>query len=231
MEKQNVANNAPISKKQMSAIEQSTRYIRDNIEKLEGPIFIELVGTPKSGKTTLLNSLSNFFQREKIPFEAKQETAEYNPIEDKNLEEYNIWMVMELMKHLSQDLSDKTPRVIIYDRGILDRLPWLDGSMPKRDSDIIKQLYSTDFVRKYQPLTYGFFTTPETSVQRKGKEGRLVNLKNVKLFNDYFLQELETIRQGSAKMDVIYTDMYQDRIKSFIMDTTEKITEDIRTVI
>ena len=71
----------------------------------------------------------------------RAETAEYNPIENKDIEEYNIWMYSELMKNLSEDMSDLTPRVVIYDRGMLDRLPWIDfsvheGSIPQADSAI-----------------------------------------------------------------------------------------------
>lgn len=228
--------NTGISQKKIHRIEEDIQYIKENIEKTQGPIFIELVGTPKSGKTTLLNSLKTLFSKENIPFEAKQDTAEYNPIEDKDIEEYNIWMIMELMKSLSEDLSDMTPRIIVYDRGILDRLPWInfsvnDGSIPERDAQIFKKLYETDFVKKYKPITYGFITSPELSVERKGKEGRLVNKKNVKLFNEYFSQELRTIKNNSTKINLVYTDIYQGEIKKYILDTTERLMEDIRSVI
>ena len=44
-------------------------------------------------------------------------------------------------------MSDPTPRVVIYDRGMLDRLPWIDfsvneGSIPARDAFLLKQLLS-----------------------------------------------------------------------------------------
>ncbi len=44
-------------------------------------------------------------------YKKRAETAEYNPIENKDLErEYNIWMYSELIKNLSEDMSDNTPK-------------------------------------------------------------------------------------------------------------------------
>lgn len=220
----------------MSRVEENMRYIRENLGKAEGPIFVELMGTAKSGKTTLLNSLKNLFESQGVPAEMKQETAEYNPIQDKDIEEYNIWMIMELMKNLSEDMSNKTPRVIVYDRSMIDRLPWIDfsvndGSFPARDAEIFKTLYSTEFLGKYRPITYCFETSPELSVFRKGKEGRLVNRKNVALFNESMKRELGAIASNSSRMRLIQTDPYQGDLKGFITDTTLGITSDIKEMI
>ena len=218
---------------QKKRIENNLEYIKQNMSKIDEPIFIELIGTAKSGKTTLLTHLKKLFERKDITIESRQETAEYNPIENKDLEEYNIWMFMELMKNLSEDTSNKTPRVVIYDRGMLDRIPWLDfsvndGSIPAKDSMLLKQLYKSEFMQKYRPLTYGFVTSPEISVARKGKEGRLVNRKNVALFNGYMKKEREFIKSISEKYTEIPTDPYQGDIQKFVMDVTETMTRDIR---
>lgn len=218
---------------QKKRIEENLEYVKQNLESLKDPILIELLGTAKSGKTTLLNHLMRLFERNGIPIETRQETAEYNPIKNKDLEEYNIWMFMELMKNLSEDMSDKTPRIVIYDRGMLDRLPWIDfsvndGSIPVKDSMLLKQLYQSEFLQRYNPLAYGLVTSPEISVARKGKEGRLVNRKNVQLFNEYLEKEHDSIEKSSEKYTIMQTDPYQGDIQRFIMDMTEVITRDIR---
>ena len=107
-------------------IEENVKYIRENLGKTNKPIIMELIGTPNSGKTTLVKHLESLFKKNDISIEKRRETAEYNPIENKDLEEYNIWMVMELMRNLCEDLTSTEPRIIIYDRGVLDRLPWFD---------------------------------------------------------------------------------------------------------
>lgn len=218
---------------QANRIETSLMYIKENMQKNKGPIFVELIGTAKSGKTTLLNNITNLLMKNGIPVQKRSETAEYNPIENKDLEEYNIWMYSELMKNLSEDMSNPTPRVIIYDRGMLDRLPWIDfsvndGSIPAEDALLLRQMFFSKFMKNYKPLTYGFITSPELSVLRKGKEGRLVNIKNVRLFNEYMKAEEDTIKNGAEKYTIIRTDQYQGNIKQFVMDLVEKITEDIQ---
>lgn len=221
---------------QKNRIEENLEYIKSNIGKMEGPIFVELIGTAKSGKTTLLNNMTALLTKNGVPMQKRAETAEYNPIENKDIEEYNIWMYSELMKNLSEDMSDLTPRVVIYDRGMLDRLPWIDfsvheGSIPQADSAILKNLFESEFMKRYKPLTYGFITSPETSVLRKGREGRLVNLKSVKLFNDCMAQEDKAISAGSGQYSKIKTDNYQGYLKEFIMDFADRMTSDVRDII
>ena len=221
---------------QKKKIEENILFISQNIHKTKGPIFIELVGTAKSGKTTLMKSFESLLEKSKIPYEKRRETAEYNPIENKDLEEYNIWMIMELFKNLSEDTSNETPRIIFYDRGILDRLPWIDyateeGSMSELDSEILKKLYCADFSNKYKPLTYGFLTSPELSVFRKGKPGRLVNVENVEKFNRHFLKEQSFLKKASKKYSFMETDPYQGKLNNFIMDVTEKVTDDVKEII
>ncbi len=218
---------------QANKIENNLNYIKENISKNKGPIFIELIGTAKSGKTTLLNNITQLMTNNGISTQKRTETAEYNPIKNKDLEEYNIWMYSELMKNLSEDMGDQAPRVVIYDRGMLDRLPWIDfsvndGSIPSQDALILKQMFNSQLMKKYRPLTYGFITSPELSVFRKGREGRLVNKRNVMLFNKCMEAEEENIRKGAKKYKIIETDPYQGNIKKFIMDMTEIMTEDIR---
>ena len=103
-----------------------------------------------------------------------------------------------------------------------------EGSIPQRDGELLKQLLKSEFMRRYSPICYGFITSPELSVFRKGKEGRLVNRKSIKLFNDCMESEKTTIQQGAKKYTEIVTDPYQDHLKRFIMDITESITSDVR---
>lgn len=154
---------------QANKITDNLKYIKENISKKDGPIFVELIGTAKSGKTTLLNSITELLTRHGVPVQKRAETAEYNPITNKNLEEYNIWM-------------------------------YNDGSIPTADAFLLKQLFSSEFMKRYKPLAYGFVTSPELSVFRKGKEGRLVNRKNVGLFNQFMEAEKENIAEGARKI-------------------------------
>lgn len=218
---------------QKKKLENNIGYIKENLSKIDGPIFVELIGTPKSGKTTLLTKLTGLFHKNGITYEAKQETAEYNPIENKDLEEYNIWMFMEIMKNISEDTSNPSPRIIVYDRGMLDRIPWLDvavedGSIPVEDSMHLKQLFQTKFFQRYKPIAINLITSPEISIKRKGKEGRLVNRKVLQKLNGYLLAEENYMRALASKYEKIQTDSYEGELLRFILDMSVTITEDIK---
>ena len=220
----------------MARIKENVDFIKANIDKLDGPIMIELLGTPKSGKTTLVTHLQDIFSRCGIPVDKKRETAEYNPIEDKTIEEYNLWMIMELMKNTSEDLASKEPKIIIYDRGVLDRIPWIrtsveDGSFPKEDVKAIEGLYATKFMQKYKPLTYGFHTSPAISILRKGKPGRLVNETTLGMFNKNFTASEPFFKRMSQNYTHIDTDAYQGKLSDFILDVVDNVTKDTRRVI
>ena len=220
----------------LQRIQENLAYIKANLSKMDGPIIIEFTGTPKSGKTTLVTNLVDIFSRCGIPVNKKRETAEYNPIEDKTIEEYNLWMIMELMKNTSEDLASKEPKIIIYDRGVLDRIPWIrtsveDGSFPKEDVKAIEGLYATKFMQKYKPLTYGFHTSPAISIFRKGKPGRLVNETTLGMFNKHFKESESFFKRMSQNYTHIDTDEYQGRLPDFILDVVDSVTKDTRRVI
>lgn len=224
-----------IGQNQMAKIKENIDFIRANIDKLDGPIMIELLGTPKSGKTTLVTNLEAVFQKGNVLVDKKQETAEYNPIEDKTIEEYNLWMIMELVKNLTQDTASKEPKVIIYDRGLLDRIPWIDtsvhdGSFPREDARYFKGLFGTKYMEKYKPITYGFVTSPEISILRKGKPGRLVNNETLTVYNNHLKSSEPFFRRSSERFRFVNTDVYQGRIQDFVLDNIENITTDVREV-
>ena len=49
-------------------IDFKAKKISEELKDTNKPIFIELVGTPKSGKTTLKNSLEEIFKRNNVNF-------------------------------------------------------------------------------------------------------------------------------------------------------------------
>lgn len=223
----------------VETMEQRTKDIQNSIEYLKTnlannttqPIFVELIGTPKSGKTTLTNAWRNLLEKNQVPAVFRRETAEYNPIENKSSEEYSVWMVMELIKNLTEDLENNKGKIVIYDRGLLDRIPWLAhsvkaGTISQKDSEMLKQFYQMDLFNKYRPLVYGFVTSPELSIQRKGGEGRLVNRNSIATFNELFTGSQDFVKQRAIKYSLITTDSYQGKLQEFIIDVTERMVKD-----
>lgn len=220
-------------------MQQKTEKIRRNLEKINSrinentpPIFVELLGTPKSGKTTLLRSLTRLFNNSGMQISSRRETAEYNPVA-KDSKQYDLWMVLELFKNLLDDISNGQGNIIVYDRGIIDRLTWLEnavqnGMMTKGDLEKIKGLYDLESIKNgYRPISLGFLTSPELSIQRKGSVGRYVNLESLTAYNRTLLAKQPEIASLSSNYRLIETDKYQGRIEDFILDLSSDITEKI----
>lgn len=211
----------------IQAIENNIEILKRKLEKQNQPIFVELVGTPKSGKTTLKNAIMTSFSNKGIDIITRQETAEYNPIE-KNADTYGMWMVLELFKNLSEDLAKNKGQIIIYDRGILDRIPWMQydiqkGNLSKEDFKKIMPVYDMQMYKKYRPISLIFETSPELSIQRKGKPGVFVNEKSIEQYNSFLNRDIPLIKSYSSYSNVIKTDEYQGNLQQFIIDCTEKI--------
>ena len=220
-------------------MQQKTEKIRRNLKKINSginentpPIFVELLGTPKSGKTTLLKSLTRLFNNSGMQISSRRETAEYNPVA-KDSKQYDLWMVLELFKNLLDDISNGQGNIIVYDRGIIDRLTWLEnavqnGMMTKGDLEKIKGLYSLESIKNgYRPISLGFITSPELSIKRKGSVGRYVNLESLTAYNSTLLAKQPEIARLSSDYTLIGTDRYQGRIEDFILDLSSDLTEKI----
>lgn len=204
---------------------EDTKYTINDIEK----IFVELLGTPKSGKTTLLKNLRGLFNNNELEIFTRRETAEYNPVE-KESKQYDLWMVLELFRNLSEDISNKQGRIVVYDRGIIDRLTWLEnavesGEISREDLSRISGLYNLESIRKeYKPITLGFLTSPELTVKRKGSEGRYVNLRTLGAYNKILLRSQDRISGLSSSYSLTSTDNYEGRLEDFILDMSSDLT-------
>ena len=217
--------------KKLEEIDRTLDAIKDKVGSSNKPIFVELIGTPKSGKTTLKNAMQKAFEKKGIPLVTRRETAEYNPI-PKESEHYNFWMILELMKNISEDFANGKGKVVLYDRGLVDRIPWMkcdinQGKMSEEDYQRIISLYHSKYLKEYKPITQAFFTSPRLNILRKGSEGRFVNTRTLTAYNAILGQELNHIRQISSKTNVTITDQYQGYLNDFLIDQMFEISRDL----
>lgn len=221
--------NAFQMKQKIENIENNLDFIKNNLHKTN-PIFIELAGTPKSGKTTLANAMNEMFKSKEINFQMRQTNAELNPIKDISSEEYNIWMLASIVQNLSEDMNNSEPRIVLYDGGIINRIPWLDnsvvnGSVSIHDEKILNSFFDTDFMEEYNPLLYNFFMSPKISIERKKSE---IDLENIESYNKFLLQEKDVIQSYSQRYHFVEADHYNGNIREFITDMANIITQDVR---
>lgn len=98
---------------------------------LPKPFVIEFSGTPRTGKTTTINNLYDFFKKGGFKVKLIEEftTSKYykENLKDKfskmNLQDRNIAIVEEVLKQLREELV-KDNEIILIDRSINDRQIW-----------------------------------------------------------------------------------------------------------
>lgn len=143
---------------------------------------------------------------------------------------YTINDIEKIFRNLSEDISNKQGRIVVYDRGIIDRLTWLEnavesGEISREDLSRISGLYNLESIRKgYKPITLGFLTSPELSVKRKGSEGRYVNLRTLGAYNKILLRSQDRISGLSSSYSLTSTDNYEGRLEDFILDMSSDLT-------
>ncbi len=138
------------------------------------PIVIEFCGSPKSGKSSCINSLSLFLRRNKFRTKVLTERASVCPVTDKYDPNFNIWTACSAISELVEVLSNNSKNydVIILDRGIFDALcwfNWLNGNNSLDDSDF-SSLETFLIMNKWRTvidLIYVFTATPDISMDRE----------------------------------------------------------------
>jgi len=120
------------------------------------PYIIEFTGTPRTGKTTLINNLLDFFKKagfkvsviEEFTTSKKYKKEIYPLLKDK----YKNIVNTEIPKYVLQELEEtikENPDIIIIDRSLFDRLIWVDRLHIK--NGMSDEEYN-DYKKKYIPL-------------------------------------------------------------------------------
>ncbi len=213
---------------------------KENIEKLEKlakrvkelkqeryqrrPLLIEFCGSPKSGKSTTINSLNIFLKRNEFKTKVLTERASVCPVKNKKHPFFNIWTLTsalaEIIQHLDQG-KDKVD-VIIADRGIFDALCWFEWLntnpneySPHLDDSSFKTLKNfvlMDMWLNYVDLVYVFKVSPETSINREysnlltDKRGSIMDEPILNGFNESIDRVVNTYSRKFRKVTTIETD-------------------------
>ena len=138
------------------------------------PIVIEFCGSPKSGKSSCINSLSLFLRRNNFRTKVLTERASVCPVGDKYDPNFNIWTACSAIAELVEVLSNnsKDYDVVILDRGIFDALCWFNWLKDRNslDDGDYKSLEAFLVMNKWTTvvdLIYVFTARPEISMERE----------------------------------------------------------------
>ena len=194
------------------------------------PYVIEFTGTPRTGKTTLINNLEDFFKKggfktsvlEEFTTSKKYKQEIYPHLKDKYKNIINTEIPKYVLKQLTDEI-DNNPDIIIIDRSLLDRLIWADRLWIKKgftneEYDDYKKEY-IPLIKKYIDIIIGTYTDSVTAIKRDYKanlaleERHFLNTQNVDEYNESFNNVKEITEQ--------------EKIDFYKFDTTNKKQEDI----
>ena len=170
------------------------------------PYVIEFTGTPRTGKTTLINNLKDFFKKagynvkliNEFTTSKKYKEEVYPSLINKSYKELNI----EIPKYIKANLEEaikENPDIIIVDRSLYDRLVWFDrlyqkNGLTKREFDSLFNMYM-DIIKKTTDIIISTYTDPITSLKRD-------YMNNLSLENRSFLSEENIAEYNNALKDM-----------------------------
>ncbi|MBK8814191.1 MAG: hypothetical protein IPN42_01125 [Methylococcaceae bacterium] len=189
------------------------------------PIVIEFCGSPKSGKSSCINSLSLFLRRNKFRTKVLTERASVCPVLDKFDPNFNIWTACSVIAELSEVLSNnaKDYDVVILDRGIFDALCWFNwlqsnNSLDDDDFSSLETFLVMNKWRRVIDLIYVFTAKPEISMERE--YASLLTRKEGSIMCTDVLDSYKKCLENISKQ-------YQDKFQKIeLFDTSEKSLND-----
>lgn len=149
---------------------------RDDTDQVP-PVVLEFAGSPKSGKTTVIEIIDHFFRRMRFkvwaPSEGASKRTPYHLRRD--LVAFNTWCLNYAISELLVSyLNVDPPHLIILDRGPFDALAWM-RLLKERDElteDEYEPIEAFALHPKWRDLIarlYFFKCTPDTSLERENR--------------------------------------------------------------
>ena len=191
---------------------------------------IEFTGTPRTGKTTLMNNLYDFFKKGGFTTSTLEEfttSKRYKKdIYPRLKNEYKSVINTEIPKYVLEDLNTEVSKnydIILVDRSLFDRMIWMDRLYNK--NGVTKEEYD-NYINEYTPLIknkiniiLGLYTDSLTSLKRDYyanislEKRTFLNEKNINEYNN----SLMNMKELSSKFNINF----------HMFDTTNKSEREI----
>lgn len=208
------------------------------------PYVIEFTGTPRTGKTSLINNLKDFFKKKGFKVEVLEEFTTskkykeeiYPHLKDKYKSVVNTEIPKYVLKQLEDSLSNN-PDIIIIDRSLVDRMIWIERLYKKQGlTDEEYKDYNEYYIPKIKEkinITLATFADSETSLKRDYKANlslekrSFLNKDNVDEYNDGLLSVKKICKKENINFHMFNTSKKKERqisieVANCILDDMKK---------
>lgn len=157
------------------------------------PFVLEITGTPKAGKTTLIGMLDSFLRACGYRVHVLKERASECPLPMKGHFFFNTWTTGTMLAGLL-DAVDREHDVVILDRGLFDALIWLSmqvrqGQVSKKEREVFESFVMLERWRQLVDGVCIVETNPLTAMERENhgrllpRKGSVMNVARLADFN------------------------------------------------
>lgn len=199
--------------KKLNAMKMELQRLK-KLCSLEKSFIIEFSGTPRTGKTTTINNLYDFFKKGGFSISIIEEftTSKYfkevfkQKYKDSSKLDSNIAIIEETVKQLQDEINTKKD-IIIVDRSINDRQIWNYIRYKKNDMDIKMynelQLKYKEISKKLIDVLVITYADPITSLKRDYNSSlalekrSFLNNENITEYNDS-VKDLKELFENSV---------------------------------
>ena len=189
------------------------------------PFVIEFTGTPRTGKTTIINNLYDLFTKSGIKVSMLEEfttSKKYKKEIKPNLKnQYKKIVNFEIPRYVKEELEceiKKENDIILIDRSLFDRLIWVDrlhlkGELTKEEYEEYKKEY-VPMIKDKIDIIIGTYTDATTSIKRDYKA--YLSLEKRSFLNEEKVNEYNTSLINIEKLSK------KENINFYLFDTTNK---------
>lgn len=215
---------------------KNIHYRKEEVFKLKSvlskkkPYVIEFTGTPRTGKTSLINNLKDFFKKkgfrvciiEEFTTSLKYKTQIYPILKNKSKNVVNTEIPKYVLKDLDDAINSKYD-VIIVDRSLFDRLIWVDRlflkkGMSDEEYNEYKSIY-IPLIKEKINIIVSLYTDSLTCLKRDYHAN--LSLENRTFLNEDNVNEYNKSLLNMEKLSI------KENINFKMFDTTNKNQREI----
>lgn len=173
--------------------------------------YIELAGTPKSGKDSIIKGLRDYFHYIGIDITETKGGISKSPLKEKTSIEALIWSMCDLqINYLTQ--RQHVAEYMLLNRGFFDRLIWIEqylklGILNEESAIKYTEYWIMSALDRSDTTVFLLITSPETAMER---DPRIINGKSTQsVMNQGFLRSFnESCLEAYKKYKSLFKEVY-----------------------